>query len=208
MSRDLTLDLCHSRPSTAVNHSFGLFTHILSFAKIYALPRLGVKDFSLENAWSNAFTLKGSNSNQIEPSLADNLSVSVALRSGNIGSSPTRFFLTNASTVDKPGPERSMDVFYLSMKDGLGVFQGIFTNAHEMLDTLPLVGQTTANQVLLFRFSPPLGPDSHFLPETRLHFGSAWFLNMSLLPSSSPNFTLIVAEAYTSTPTLHNKQTA
>jgi calcium channel MID1 len=59
---------------------------------------------------------------------ADNLSVSVALCSGNIGSSTTRFFVTNASTTVDPGPQGGTDVFEINMNNGLGIFSGPFPN--------------------------------------------------------------------------------
>ncbi|THV06242.1 hypothetical protein K435DRAFT_711798 [Dendrothele bispora CBS 962.96] len=162
---------------------------------------------------------------------ADNLSVSVALCSGNKGSSSTRFFLTNASTVDDPGPEGGTDVFELNMKDGLGVFSGIFTNGgilaidkednerlsfqiaasdngplHETLDRLPLFGDTTANQALLF--SPPFGQVPISDPRYPNYTLAVPGLDMPSPPSSSPNFTLVVAETSASTPLTSMQQTA
>ncbi|KAK7472238.1 stretch-activated cation channel mid1 [Stygiomarasmius scandens] len=162
---------------------------------------------------------------------ADILSVSVALCSGNLGSSTTRFFVTNASTTDDPGPEGGIDVFELNMENGLGVFQGVFTDGgilavdnednedlsfqigasnngplHETLDALPLFGDTTANQALLF--SPPFDPPSISDPTYPNYTLPIPGLDAPSAPSTSPNFTLVVAETSASTPLTSLQQTA
>ncbi|KAI0942463.1 hypothetical protein AcW1_003091 [Taiwanofungus camphoratus] len=142
------------------------------------------------------------------------LSISVALCSAQ-SSYPPRFFVANDSTT-QPGPTElgQPNVFEIPLENGLGSWTGrmdvigilaIFNASqtslevgvsnngpiHEILDSLPLLGDTTSNQALLF--SPPFSPPevstptypNYTLPPANLTFPAA--------PSSPPNFSMFVA---------------
>ncbi|EJD00456.1 uncharacterized protein FOMMEDRAFT_142366 [Fomitiporia mediterranea MF3/22] len=147
------------------------------------------------------------------------LFISVALCNGETlvsGGNEPRFFVTNNSAVTNPGPSSTdSDVFeIIPGGNGMGNFTlhgssgGVFSitsgNArpilevgisdteplHQHLNSLPLLGDTTANQVLLFStsFSPitfeePTYPN-YTLPDANLTVPNP--------PTQTPNFTLLV----------------
>lgn len=143
------------------------------------------------------------------------LSISVALCS-YATSNPPRFFVANDSTTT-PGPNTlgQPNVYEIELNTtALGAWTGDMLNfgvlaiynatqspfevgvsdngpIHQFLDTLPLLGDTTTNQVLLF--SPPFSPPSisqptypnYTLPSANLTFPSE--------PSSPPDWALFIA---------------
>lgn len=56
---------------------------------------------------------------------AQNLTITVAFCSGT---SSTRFFVTNSTSVKDPGPNAGVDVFEITVTEGLGSFSGAFLN--------------------------------------------------------------------------------
>lgn len=56
---------------------------------------------------------------------AQNLTITVAFCSGT---SSTRFFVTNSTSVSDPGPDGGVDVFEITVTEGLGSFSGAFLN--------------------------------------------------------------------------------
>ena len=142
---------------------------------------------------------------------ARNLSISVALCSSS--TSLPRFFVTNGTATDNPGPEGGEDVYEIRISNGYGTFTGDFTaggilavdNAgqipfevgisdggpmHGTLGEVPLLGDTTANQVLLF--SPPYASapvEDPTYPNYTLPAANASLPS----PPTAPNFTLIIS---------------
>ncbi|KAI0338114.1 hypothetical protein BDW22DRAFT_1409662 [Trametopsis cervina] len=112
------------------------------------------------------------------PATHSNISISVALCASS--ASPPRFFISNDTSISNPGPDDPTgSVFEITLHDGFGAWSGIVNNGgflsisgpvevpievgisqdaanpfHQILDGLPLLGDTTANQALIF--SPPL----------------------------------------------------
>ncbi|KAH8113052.1 stretch-activated cation channel Mid1 [Phellopilus nigrolimitatus] len=146
------------------------------------------------------------------------LTVSVALcdAPANNNDGP-RFFVTNNTAVSDPGPDSSeSDVFEIVLGgNGIGNFTmdvpnggGVFAvdvegaarifevgvtdsgPLHEQLISLPLLGDTTANQALLFSpsFDVP-SPDMPTYPNFTLPIAN---LTSPTPPNQFPNFTLLV----------------
>ncbi|KAF8639026.1 hypothetical protein AX17_001778 [Amanita inopinata Kibby_2008] len=141
-----------------------------------------------------------------------NLTVTVAICSGDNGAQ--RFFLTNSSSTppDNPGPGGNQDTYEITLNQGIGMFNGPFPNGgvltvnrngpfevgvsdstpiHEVQAALPLLGDTTSNQAILF--SAPFvaannGPEPKYpnytLPQAKLSippFPQAQVSNLSLV---------------------------
>ncbi|KDQ58001.1 hypothetical protein JAAARDRAFT_193486 [Jaapia argillacea MUCL 33604] len=147
------------------------------------------------------------------PSTSDALSISVALCS-QPSSQPPRFFITNNSAISDPGPDGGTDVYEIILSDGYGSWTGLMGSGgvlavedvgestfeigvatggplHQVLSTLPLLGDTTTNQALLF--SPPFSPPQTPPPTFPNYTFPAANLTFPTQPSSTPNFTLILA---------------
>ncbi|KAJ3932470.1 MAG: stretch-activated cation channel Mid1 [Lentinula lateritia] len=145
---------------------------------------------------------------------AQNLTITVAYCSSETVS--TRFFVTNSTTVDDPGPDGGTDVYEITVNQGLGTFSAPFLDGgvlaidgtlsddfsfeiaasdsgpmHEVLATFPLLGDTTSNQALLF--SPPFDPPIFIDPSYPNYTLPGPSLSSPLPPDSSPNFTLLIA---------------
>ncbi|KAF5376385.1 hypothetical protein D9757_008659 [Collybiopsis confluens] len=145
---------------------------------------------------------------------AQDLTITVAFCS--TGTSLPRFFVTNSSSVDDPGPDGGQDVFEISVDEGLGTFTGIFSDGgvlavdadsstsfifeigasdngplHEVLATFPLFGDSTSNQALLF--SPPFDPPELVQPSYPNYTLPGPSLSPPSPPQSSPNFTIVIA---------------
>ncbi|KAJ7163995.1 stretch-activated cation channel Mid1 [Mycena crocata] len=138
---------------------------------------------------------------------ATQLAVSVALCSGTTDTPIPRFFVTNSSSDASPGSGGGDNVFEIVLNQGHGNWTGTFPSGgvlgvenagqlpfeiglsdgipiHEVVSTLPLLGDTTATQALLF--SPPFSPQTQQDP-------------------TYPNYTL--AEANPSTPAASSNPT-
>ncbi|KAE9406868.1 hypothetical protein BT96DRAFT_851206 [Gymnopus androsaceus JB14] len=146
---------------------------------------------------------------------AQNLTITIAYCSSDTSSA--RFFVTNDTTVDDPGPDGGTDVYEISIAEGLGTFSGAFLNGgvlavdvvdssnsfsfeigasdsgpiHEVLVAFPLLGDTTSNQALLF--SPPFDPLTFTDPTYPNYTLPGPSLSLPSPPGSSPNYTLVVA---------------
>ncbi|KAJ3783296.1 stretch-activated cation channel Mid1 [Lentinula aff. detonsa] len=145
---------------------------------------------------------------------AQNLTITVAFCSSETIS--TRFFLTNVTSVDDPGPDGDADTYEITVNQGLGTFSASFLDGgvlaidgassddfsfeigtsdsgpmHQVLATFPLLGDTTSNQALLFSpsFDPPVFSDPSY-PNYTLPGPS---LSPPSPPDSYPNFTLIIS---------------
>ncbi|OCH89949.1 hypothetical protein OBBRIDRAFT_777729 [Obba rivulosa] len=144
-----------------------------------------------------------------------NLSVSIALCSSQATSLP-RFFLTNDSSISQPGPSDlgQPNVYEIFLDDfGLGNWtgpvnsQGVLAVSnigqstfevgvsnsaplHQLLDTLPLLGDTTSNQAFLF--SPPFSPPSYTAPTYPNYTLPPANLTFPATPSPPPDFTMFV----------------
>lgn len=148
---------------------------------------------------------------------SSNLSVSVAFCSSNSDSTP-RFFVTNSSAVSTPSASGGDNVYEIDLTDGYGNFTGLFEEGgvlavedagettfeigvsengpiHQSLDQLPLLGDTTSNQAIIFSptfelsgWAEPSYPN-YTLPDANLTFTE---------PSSSSNFTIFLVETDTS----------
>ncbi|KAJ7647463.1 stretch-activated cation channel Mid1 [Roridomyces roridus] len=104
---------------------------------------------------------------------ASQLAISVALCSGNLDTAVPRFFVTNSSSTASPGSGGGDDVFEIILSQGQGSWTGVFPSGgvvgvegagqmpfeigvsqdgplHEILDTQPLVGDSTGTAALLF----------------------------------------------------------
>lgn len=177
---------------------------------------------------------------------ASQLTVSVALCSGNIGSSSIRFFVTNSSAVDDPGSNGGTDVHEIALYDGYGNWTGLFPTGgalavenagsmpfeigvsassgdytgtlvisqltleaadpiHEVLDAVPLLGDSTANQVLIF--SAPFASVPHSQPAYPNYTLPAANLSLPDEPSSFPNFTVIISPTGSTAPLTSMQQT-
>ncbi|KAF5378079.1 hypothetical protein D9615_007626 [Tricholomella constricta] len=152
---------------------------------------------------------------------AANLTITVALCSST--NSPPKFFVTNSSSAGVPGPGGGDDVFEIAVEEGHGSWTGIFDDGgvlavqdigqtsfelgisdqgpiHELLSNsdLPLLGDTTSNQALIFSpaFAEEVEPrptyPNYTLPSANSSQRSA--------PSGSPNFTLILSPTSSSSP--------
>ncbi|KAL4071955.1 stretch-activated Ca2+-permeable channel component-domain-containing protein [Scleroderma yunnanense] len=142
---------------------------------------------------------------------SSSLTVSVALCS--LQASSARFFLTNDTTISVPGPEGGIDVFEILLENGYGYWTGPAANGgsltadnlnngifevavsnndsvHEVLDTLPLFGDTAVNQALLF--SPPFSTE--VIPEPTYPNYTLPSANSSIPDApTSPVFDLVLA---------------
>ncbi|KAF9005223.1 stretch-activated Ca2+-permeable channel component-domain-containing protein [Cyathus striatus] len=148
----------------------------------------------------------------------DELNITVALCAGSNAGPFPRFFVSNSThsaIEDDPGPSGGTDVYEIMVGDGHGSWTGKFpsggvlavdvngapqttfeigvSNAdpmHEVLTNLPLFGDSTANQALIFSapFLAPSLPKPSY-PNYTLPGGNLSFPDP---PSSSPNFTIIV----------------
>ncbi|KAJ7733407.1 stretch-activated cation channel Mid1 [Mycena maculata] len=152
------------------------------------------------------------------------LAISVALCSATTDTNVPRFFVTNSSSTASPSSGGSDDVFEITLSQGQGSWTGTFPSGgvlgvenagqmpfqigvsndvpiHQILNTPPLLGDTTATQALLF--SPPFSPQTpqdpiypnYTLPEANL--------SVPTVPSNPTNYTLVVvptANALTSMP--------
>ncbi|KAJ3777791.1 stretch-activated cation channel Mid1 [Lentinula raphanica] len=146
--------------------------------------------------------------------VSPNLTITVAYCSSATVS--TRFFVTNNSFVDNPGPDGGEDVFEITVDQGLGTFSAVFLEGgvlaidgassddfsfeigasdsgpmHEVLAVFPLLGDTTSNQALLF--SPPFDPPVFSDPSYPNYTLPGPSLSPPSPPSSSSNFTLLLA---------------
>ncbi|GBE85763.1 hypothetical protein SCP_0802850 [Sparassis crispa] len=127
-----------------------------------------------------------------------------------------RLFVTNDSTASQPGPAElgQANVYEIPLEDGLGVWsgpmnvQGVLaiynasqslsfeiglSNAgpiHQILDELPLLGDTTSNQVLLF--SPPFSPPEISAPTYPNYTLPAANLTFPPAPPSPSNYSVFV----------------
>ncbi|TDL17077.1 hypothetical protein BD410DRAFT_583194 [Rickenella mellea] len=166
-------------------------------------------------------------------SLGGALTISVALCSTSAGGGVPRVFVSNNSEVTNPASEQNAQgvyelviggsgvgtfVLYASSGGMLAVVPGTETVVfdvgvsdgtdplHELLTTLPLLGDTTSNQAIIF--SPPFLPASPASPPTtypNYTLPSAQFpFSSSLTPQAevggggtSPNFTLIIGTTET-----------
>ncbi|KAG6809623.1 hypothetical protein H0H92_015501 [Tricholoma furcatifolium] len=142
------------------------------------------------------------------------LTISVALCSST--TSVPRFFVTNSSTTVTPTSNGGTDVFEIQLTQGLGIWSGIFTHGgllaieglgevsfqlgvsdedpiHEILPSsdLPLLGDTTSNQALIF--SPAFSEVDVYIPTFPNYTFPPANQSQPSLPSSSPNFTLILS---------------
>ncbi|KAI0653108.1 stretch-activated cation channel Mid1 [Cubamyces menziesii] len=149
---------------------------------------------------------------RISPS-ADPLFISVALC--NASDNTTRFFLTNDTTISNPGPSDvdSVNTSELVMPDtGFNEWSNWFTNGgilsvlkgdasveFELLVSAhnssavgsPFVGDTTANQALLF--SPPFNPVPTEEPTFPNYTLPAANLSFPPTPSPPTNYSLVIA---------------
>ncbi|GLB42783.1 putative aryl-alcohol oxidase [Lyophyllum shimeji] len=133
------------------------------------------------------------------------------------------FFVTNSTSSGVPGPGGGLDVFEIVVKDGYGNWTGIFVDGgvlavenvgqasfelgisdqepiHEILSSsdLPLLGDTTSNQALIF--SPAFAVEK--LPKPSYPNYTLPVANSSQPPPplGSPNFTLIISPTAASSP--------
>ncbi|KIK55700.1 hypothetical protein GYMLUDRAFT_248510 [Collybiopsis luxurians FD-317 M1] len=145
---------------------------------------------------------------------AETLTITVAFCSS--GTSSPRFFVTNSTSVDDPGPDGGEDVYEILVEEGLGTFSGIFSEGgvlavdtdnsnsfafeigasddgplHQVLATFPLLGDTTSNQALIF--SPPFDPPTLVEPSYPNYTLPGPSLSPPSPPDSSPNFTIVIA---------------
>ncbi|KAI5119680.1 hypothetical protein M0805_009624 [Coniferiporia weirii] len=183
----------------------------IAFAQADSLTINGSLALTTTNLSSSTFELP-------EPSTAF-LTVSVALCGAAPASGDaTRFFVTNNTAVSNPGPDSTQDGVYeitvesagvgsvvLDMTGGAGVFAvdaggaaqsfevGVSDTSeplYEVLTSLPLLGDTTANQALLF--SPPfLAPSAATEPSYPNYTLPIASLPVPTPPTQHPNFTLI-----------------
>ncbi|KAF8882264.1 stretch-activated Ca2+-permeable channel component-domain-containing protein [Infundibulicybe gibba] len=139
------------------------------------------------------------------------LTVSVALCSNDV---PPRFFVTNGSAVDVPGPNGGPNVFQVPLQDGFGNWTGVFPAGgvlavdglgktpfelgisgddpiHSVLESQPFVADTTSNQAIIF--SPSFGSFPLVKPTYPNYTLPAANLSFPPPPPSTPNFTLILA---------------
>ncbi|CCL98468.1 uncharacterized protein FIBRA_00466 [Fibroporia radiculosa] len=153
------------------------------------------------------------------------LSVSVALCSSTT-SNPPRFFVSNESGIT-PGPNNlgQANIYEIVLDaDSLGSWTGSMSVSgmlavyssnqfpfevgvsnngpiHKVLDTLPLLGDSTANQVLLF--SPPFSPPTFSVSTYPNYTFPPANLTFPTEPSSPPQFSIFIAptsQALTSLP--------
>ncbi|KAH9476226.1 Stretch-activated cation channel MID1 [Psilocybe cubensis] len=137
-----------------------------------------------------------------------------------------RFFVTNASnwdTQDDPGPSSPgfQDTWEIELKDGVGSWRGMFPNGgvlavegdedgvdfdvgvaegdpiHQTLDALPLLGDTTSNQALIFSapfLALPDNTDLNRRPTYPNYTLPAANMSQPPLPAgvSPPNMTLLI----------------
>ncbi|KAF9473214.1 hypothetical protein BDN70DRAFT_817583 [Pholiota conissans] len=148
------------------------------------------------------------------PSASSRLAISVALCA--VASPVPRFFVSNSSSsAAVPGPGGGVDVWEISLEDGTGVWEGAFPDGgvfavdvgqgalavpfdvgvsdsvdplHETLSDLPLLGDTTSNQALLF--SPPFSPVALPSPTYPNYTFPAANMSQPAPPSNPPNYTL------------------
>ncbi|RDB24086.1 Stretch-activated cation channel MID1 [Hypsizygus marmoreus] len=148
---------------------------------------------------------------------SSNLSVTVALCSS--GNNP-RFFVTNSSDAI-PGSSGGKSVFEITLKDGYGNWTGPFRDGgvlaiedvgqssfelgvseqgpiHEILPNLPLLGDTTSNQALLF--SPAFAISQNDKPTYPNYTLPPANASLPEPPSDIPNFTLFVSPTSSLTP--------
>ncbi|KAH7919204.1 hypothetical protein BV22DRAFT_1023395 [Leucogyrophana mollusca] len=154
---------------------------------------------------------------------APQLSVSFALCSAG---SSARFFVSNSSAISVPSSLGGDDVFEIQLNDGYGSWTGAAPDGgtiavedigqtnfeigvsnsgqslfctdvmHQVLDTLPLLGDTTSNQVLLF--SPPFSPPPIDQPTYPNYTLPPANLSQPSPPSTSPNYTLVLSPSSSS----------
>jgi len=154
-----------------------------------------------------------------------NLSITVALCST---AAAPRFFVSNSSNT-VPGSGGGPQGTEITLTDGHGEWTGPVSDGgvlsveaigkssfelaasedgpmHEVLQTLPFLGDTTSNQALLFSaaFSPPV-PTKPTYPNYTLPSAN---LSASSPPASSPNFTLVVGLSSSSSSLTSLPQTA
>ncbi|KAG6841647.1 hypothetical protein C0991_008632 [Blastosporella zonata] len=145
---------------------------------------------------------------------AENLAISVALCSAT--TSQARFFVTNSSSSGVPSSAGGTDVYEIQVTGGLGNWTGTFADGgvlavedveqtsfelgvsdqdpiHGLLPgtDLPLLGDTTSNQALIFspaffnvKLVVPLYPNYTLTPAN---------LSQPSLPPGSPNYTLLIS---------------
>ncbi|KAF8840262.1 hypothetical protein BDN67DRAFT_968749 [Paxillus ammoniavirescens] len=139
------------------------------------------------------------------------LTVSVAICSSQASS--TRFFVTNSTSDVVPGPGGGTDVFEISLNNGYGQWlgsapsggflsvqdlqQGSFQvsvsdngTAYDILDRLPVFGDATANQAIIF--SPPFYPASTEQPTYPNYTLPPANLSIPDNPPSVPTFDLVI----------------
>ncbi|KAF9220568.1 hypothetical protein BS17DRAFT_786749 [Gyrodon lividus] len=158
----------------------------------------------------SSYTIPGSALFGLPPS--SQLTVSIASCSSQ--ASPARFFMTNSTSGIVPGPGGSTDVFEISLNNGYGQWsgsapgggllsvqdlqQGSFQvsvsnngTTYGILDQLPLLGDTTANQAIIFSHAfYPESPEQPNYPNYTLPPAN---LSASDNPPFTPTFNLVIA---------------
>lgn len=163
------------------------------------------------------------------------LTISIALCSGSLQDPLPRFFVTNSTeSTDKElttgtGP----NVFEIVLGDGFGHWTGLFfdggalgveTNAaqvtfevgvssnfsdtsslHEILTALPLLGDTTSNQAIIF--SPPFSMPDIIRPTYPNFTLPAGNLSAPTVPANTPNLTLVMSPVSSNNPLLTGPST-
>ncbi|EMD35802.1 hypothetical protein CERSUDRAFT_115744 [Gelatoporia subvermispora B] len=151
-----------------------------------------------------------------------NLSISIALCSNQTTNVP-RFFVTNDSSIPQPGSNNlgQPNVYEIIPNEfGLGNWSGPVSSGgafsvsnigqaafeigasnsgpmHQLLDTLPLFGDTTSNQA--FVFSPPFLPPSYYTPTYPNYTLPPANLTFPPAPSSPPDYTMYIIPTSPST---------
>ncbi|KAH0835688.1 stretch-activated Ca2+-permeable channel component-domain-containing protein [Lanmaoa asiatica] len=140
------------------------------------------------------------------------LTVSVAICASQASSA--RFFLSNSTSGIVPGADGGTDVFEIQLNDGSGQWsgsapaggllsvqdlnQGSFQISlsdngatYQVLDQLPLLGDTTSSQAILFSYPfLPVPIEQPSFPNYTLPPAN---LSIPDVPSAIPNFTLVIA---------------
>ncbi|KZT30269.1 hypothetical protein NEOLEDRAFT_1054732 [Neolentinus lepideus HHB14362 ss-1] len=192
-------------------HSLLLLLHVsLTYAQ--ATQQLSIGSL---NTYTSA-NFSGSTSPALRLPPSTNLSVSVAICLSS--QSLPRFFVTNNTEISLPGPSGGSNVFEIQLNDGygnwtgstpeggvlavtnvggtpfeVGVTEGDSGPMHEVLTTIPLLGDTTSNQALIF--SSPFSLPNVVLPTYPNYTLPPANLSYATQPSSggSPDFTLVLA---------------
>ncbi|KZT01898.1 uncharacterized protein LAESUDRAFT_662995 [Laetiporus sulphureus 93-53] len=147
---------------------------------------------------------------------SSNLTITVALCSYDTSNGP-RFYLSNDSSVI-PSPDNvgQPNIYQIELGDeGIGNWTGIMSShgllavynatqtpfevgvsdsgpIHEILDSLPLFGDSTSNQVLIF--SPPFSPPDFTIPTYPNYTLPSANLTQPDSPSSPVEYSIFIAE--------------